>query len=165
MELFNSIGAALVLLLAILPALEFFNIKPFGDWKPRRGPWLWDLVRSELGAITVTYYARGGGVLINASTTAPTATQASQLQTQSAIVAFGATADAQARFTHNWGFDNSAPIYQQPQLEFYQTLGGTYMPSITFDISNTNVVLINKAATDAPATIVVTLRKGQGPYA
>jgi len=109
-------------------------------------------------AVTVTYVARGGGVLIN-GTTAPTAAQSQQLVKISATVAFGATADVQALFTHNWGLDISAPTYLEPEIQVYQTLDGTYFPSLTFDVTNTNVVKINKAATNAPTTVVVILRK------
>ena len=148
MENATIYGAALLLsLLIALPALDYFNFKPFGDL--RRGP-LWDLVWSELGAVTVTYYCRGGGVAINGSTTAPTGAQAGFLQKQTATIAFGATADAQALFTHNWGLDASAPTYFEPEIMCFQTLGGTYSPSLTFDLSNTNVVKVNKAATAPP---------------
>lgn len=115
-------------------------------------------------AVTVTYYARGGGVLINGSTTAPTATQASQLQKQSATIAFGATGDVQALFTHNWGLDASAPTYFEPEVSCIQTLDGTYFPSLTFDLSNTNVVKVNKVATNQPATVLVVLRRPGGPF-
>jgi hypothetical protein len=47
----------------------------------------------------------------------------------------------------------------EPEIQFYQTLDGTYAPSLTFDVTNTNVVKINKAATNAPTTVVVILRK------
>ena len=110
-------------------------------------------------AVTVTYYVRGAGILINGSTTGPTAVQASQVYKQSATVAFGATADVQALFTHNWGLDLSAPTYLEPEIMYYQTLDGTYCPSLTFDVTNTNVVKINKLGTNGPATVVVILRR------
>jgi hypothetical protein len=169
MELFGTfyLGAALLLLLASLPALETLNIKPFGDWAPKRGPWratLWDLLRSELGAITTTYYVRGGTTLINGSTTAPTAAQASQVQKQAAVIIFSVVGDAQATFTHNWGLDASAPTYREPEIlyDFISTAVATYEPLITFDRSNTNAVLVNKSSVYNPGdacTIVVTLRR------
>lgn len=110
-------------------------------------------------AVSVTYYTRGGNVVINGSATAPTATQATQVLTQKAVVVFGVTADTQARFTHNWGLSNSAAAFFDPQIQWYQLSDTTACPSLTFDVSNTNVCTINKAATNAPVTIVVTLRK------
>lgn len=114
-------------------------------------------------AVSVTYFTRGGNVVINGSTTAPTATQAQQVLTQKAVVVFGVTADAQARFTHNWGLDLSAPGFYDPQITFYQLSDTTACPSLTFDVANTNVVTINKSASNAPVTIVVTLRKPGSP--
>jgi hypothetical protein len=111
-------------------------------------------------AVTVTYYIRGGGVTINGSTTAPTAAQASLVQKQSAVVVFGVTADAQARFTHNWGLDISAPGFFEPEVLINQISDNTGAPSLTIDwASGTNVMLINKSASNAPTTIVVTLRR------
>ena len=110
-------------------------------------------------AVSVTYYVRGGGVTINGSTTAPTGQQASQVQKQSAVVVFGVTADVQARFTHNWGLDASAPTYIEPEVLIYQLSDTTAFPSLTIDLANTNVVTLNKAATNAPVTLMVTLRR------
>lgn len=151
-------AALLVALLLASPALDRFHFKPWGDWKPQRIRWR-DLVTSELGTVTVTYNIRGGGVTIKASTTPPTAAQAAQVQKQSAVVAFGATADVQALFTHNWGLDASAPTYYEPEILLYQLLDGTYAPSLTFDVTNTNVVAINKLGSNAPTTVLVVLRR------
>ena len=110
-------------------------------------------------AVSVTYYTRGGGVAINGSTTVITTTQAQQVMKQSAVVVFGVTADAQALFTTNWGLDNSAPTFYEPEIMWFPISTTTYYPLITFDVSNSNVVKINKPATDAPTTIVVVLRR------
>lgn len=110
-------------------------------------------------AVSVTYYTRGVGVAINGSTTVITATQAQQVYKQSAVVVFGVTADIQARFTHNWGLDLSAPGFYEPEILVYQISDNTAFPSLTFDVANTNVTLINKLGTNAPTTLVVTLRK------
>lgn len=116
-------------------------------------------------AVTVTYYARGGtGILINGSTTAPTTTQGSQLQKVSATCAFAVTADAQALVTHNMGLDTSAPTYLEPEVLWEVTTTNTYAPLITFDRTNTNVLKVNKPATDAPTTILVTIRRPGGPW-
>lgn len=115
-------------------------------------------------AVTVTYnITNGAGVNILNSTTVPTATQAQQVLKQSAVVVFGVTADVQARFTHNWGLGISAPGFFEPEIMVYQISDNTAFPSLTYDVSNTNVVLINKAATNAPTTIIVTLRKPGSP--
>lgn len=155
-------GAALLLALLIAsPALDYINFKPFGDRLRRvRRFSLWDLVRCETGAVSVTYYIKGGnGVRINGSTTAPTAQQAQQCMKQSAIVVFGVTADAQALFTHNWGLDASAPTYIEPEIMMDPLSTTTYWPLITFDRTNTNVLAINKPATDGPTTIRVIIRR------
>ena len=109
-------------------------------------------------AVSVTYYVRGGAV-INGSTTGPTSAQGSQIQKVTAIVVFGVTADAQALITHNMGLDISAPGYQEPEIFFDPLSVTTYWPLITFDRTNTNVVNVNKPATDAPTTIRVTIRR------
>lgn len=153
-------GAALLLLLASLPALDKIGFTPFGSPRetPRRFNWL-TFWKEELGAITTTYYTRGGVVAINGSTTAITAAQASQVQKQSAVIVFGVTGDAQATFTHNWGLDKSAPVYQEPEIlvTLISTALTTYMPLLTFDRTSTNTVLVNKTGGDA-CTVVVTLR-------
>lgn len=110
-------------------------------------------------AVTVTYFVRGGPVTINGSTTAPTATQASQVQKQAAVIVFGVTADAQALFTHNFGLDASAPTYREPEVLIDLISTTTYWPLLTLDRTNTNVLAINKPASDAPTTIVVTIRR------
>lgn len=111
-------------------------------------------------AVSVTYYIRGGGVQINGSTTGPTGAQAAQVQVQKAVVVFGVTADAQALFTHNWGLDASAPTYFEPELLYVEDQStNTYQPALTFDRTNTNVFKINKAATDAPTTVLIVLRR------
>lgn len=114
-------------------------------------------------AVSVLYYARGGGVTIEGSATGPTSTQANFVPCIKAQVVFGVTADVQALITHNWGLDASAPGYFDPEVSIYQISDGTYSPSLTVDVSNTNVVKINKASTNQPITVMVTLRKGTGP--
>jgi hypothetical protein len=156
-------GAAVLmaLLFALLPALDKLNIKPFGD--RRRGllfDWR-DFLVSELGAVSVTYSARGGnGAIVFQSTTAPTAIQAQQMYKQAALIVFGVTADVQALFTHNMGLDVSAPAFFEPEvLGVCPISTTTYHPLFTFDWTNTNVLKINKVATDAPTTIVVSIRR------
>jgi hypothetical protein len=101
-------------------------------------------------SVTVNYFARGAsGIQINGSTTAPTAVQASALEEMVAQVVM-LDADTQALITHNWGFDVSAPTYfDAPQILMPWNQGpaqpaGTWLPNFTFDITNTNVVKMNK---------------------
>jgi len=111
-------------------------------------------------AVTVTYNVRGGVSTVVASTTAPTAAQAAQVQKQSATVVFGADSDTQAVFTHNWGLDVSAPGYLEPEILYYRTSLPATFADVTFDITSTNVVKINKAnAAGSAQTLVVVLRR------
>lgn len=111
-------------------------------------------------AVTVSYYIRSGGVSINGSATPPTAAQAQQTVKQSALVVFGVTADAQARFTHNWGLDVSSGFYYEPEIMISQISDTTSAPSLTIDWAlASNVITINKSASNAPVTVLVTLRK------
>jgi hypothetical protein len=114
----------------------------------------------EKMAVTVTYYVRGGNTLINGSTTAPTAAQASQVMKQSAVIVFGVAGDvANALFTHNWGLDASAPTYNEPEIIMSPVSSTTSWPMISFYRANTNVLQVMRPAGDAPTTIVVQLRR------
>jgi len=103
-------------------------------------------------AVTVTYYGRsgvpGGAVLINGSTTNPTAIQASQLPALKVLVQFGVDTDVQALVTHNWGLDKSSPNYYDPQVFLMGLLSigtnNSYQASFSMDWANTNVLKINK---------------------
>lgn len=105
-------------------------------------------------AVGTLYFARsgvpGGPVLINGSATAPTAIQASQIPLLKVqmILPSGVT---QGTITHNWGLDKSSPTYFDPELwwvaqNFSDAGSQSYMPLLTFDLTNTNVVLVNKVA-------------------
>src|SRR5256885_6206495 len=109
-------------------------------------------------AVSVTYYVRGAGVTILGSTTAPTTSQAQLVQKQSAVVVFGVTADAQALFTHNWGLDNSAPGFYEPEVALELISTTTSWPLMSFNRLSSNVLTVNKPATDAPTTVLVTIR-------
>jgi hypothetical protein len=101
-------------------------------------------------AVSVQYFIRsgiGGSVLINGSTTPPTAIQASQVYMQKALIIMSADTDVQALFTHNWGLDASAPTYLEPEVFIVAQLTGatvTFMPAFTFDLTSTNVIKVNK---------------------
>jgi len=123
---------ASVFLLAVAGALNFPKTLP-------------GLIGTEAGVVAVTYYVRGGGLNI-VSTTPPTAIQANQVFKQTALISM-ADADTQALFTHNWGLDASAPQFFEPEILEYAlltTTGGTYQSGLTFDVTNTNVVKVNK---------------------
>jgi hypothetical protein len=110
-------------------------------------------------AVSVTYYIRGGGIVINASTTPPTATQANQVMKQSAVCVFGIVDDIQALFTHNWGLDNSAGPFYEPEILVEPISTTTSWPLLTFWRVSSNVFSINKLVGDAATTAIVTLRK------
>jgi hypothetical protein len=103
-------------------------------------------------AVTVTYFARsgvpGGPVLINGSTTNPTAIQASQLPILKVLVTFAADTDVQALITHNWGLDKSSVTYFDPEVFLMggQNLGAnsSLQPNFSMDWTNTNVLKVNK---------------------
>jgi hypothetical protein len=166
MELLNFTGAVLLaLLVMVLPALAHKH-----HWTVIREDWrhplrlLFGVLDETLGAVTVTYYVTASGVRIAGSTTGPTGAQAAQAQKQSAVVVFGVTADIQALFTHNWGLELSAGFYEEPEVLFEPISTTTYWPLITFWRANSNVLSINKLGTDAPTTVMVTLRRPGGPW-
>lgn len=166
MNLFLIYGAALLMaLLFASPALDNLNFKPFGDWR-RRGGFAWrEFFAEELGAVTVTYFGyNNNGTLIFNSTTAPTTAQAATIPKLACKVVFGVTADAQALLTHNWQLDASAPARYEPEvMGFLPQSTTTYHPLLTFDWTNTNVLAVNKPATDAPTTGVLILRRPISP--
>lgn len=118
---------------------------------------------SELGAVSVLYFVRGAnGVTILGSATGPTGQQAAQCFKQTAQINM-ADADTQALFTHSWGLDASAPGYFEPEILWYaqqMTANGTWATALTFDVTNTNVVKVNKANfAQSGGTFIVTLRR------
>jgi hypothetical protein len=118
-------------------------------------------------AVNVLYYARGSGITINGSATGPTTTQGGFLNMIRASCIFGVTADAQALITHNMGLDASAPTYLDPEVFWEPQSTTTYLPLLTFDRTNTNVLKVNKPATDGPTTVLVTIRRSglfAGPW-
>ena len=119
----------------------------------------------QTGVVTVSYFIRSfQGVTILGSATPPTAQQAQQVQMQKAQVAM-ADADTQALFTHNWGLDASAPGYFDPEIFYYSQgpnnpTAQTSLTGLTFDVSNTNVVKVNKLNfLGTGGTWIVCLRK------
>jgi len=166
MELITKLGAVLILaLLALaLPALAHSQ-----HWSAicafyRRAGWAarsWrDLAISECG-YTVTYCWPGGAS--GQSTTAPTQIQASAVSLQTAAVAIG-DAETFAYFTHNWGLGASFPSFLFPLITYRQSDIGTgpstALAALTFNIANTNVVIINKVAgVGNGGTFIVTLMR------
>ena len=146
-----KLGALLAaLFLAVVPACAL-TVGSHGAWTFTIGSLL-----GLAGVVTVTYGWPVQG------TTPPTAAQASQCNIQTAKV-FMDVGDTQAVFTHNWGQNNGAlaasfPTYLFPivmaRLDVAPAV--SFVTALTFDISNTNIVTINKLAGSA-GTFVVTL--------
>lgn len=124
-----------------------------------------------MAVIPTLYFARsgvpGGPVLLNGSATPPTAIQASQIPLLKVQMVM-TDGVIQGTITHNWGLDKSSPTYFDPELWYVVqnttdgAPGATWMPLLTFDLTNTNVILVNKivgaAATPTGATFLITLR-------
>jgi hypothetical protein len=120
------------------------------------GAWIFT-IGSLLGlvgvVVTYTYPVAGANP--------PTITQAANCSIQAALVQL-LDADTQAAFTHNWGLPASFPGYLFPVIVTRPVLqanaGATLAISLTFNVSNTNVVFINKATgTGSGGTFMVTL--------
>lgn len=157
-----KIGAAL-LALAILPAAAFlFHVS---------GATLCNLsILGLAGAVVFTYDsfqhtgAFGGG-FTGGDATAPTATQAKQIERQSGTVSF-TDADTTWVFTHNWGLSAAQAAAHLPDvivnmIAGQQALGTAVVPNIAVDVtSDTNVVTFNKLAdTGSGCTLSITLRR------
>lgn len=180
-------GAVLLvaLVLILMPAAVSSLVVPalFGiallSWLPYVGNTrrtFRDFWQSEMGVVVTLYSGRsgipGGGVLLNGSNTPPTAIQASQLPRLDVLVAFAADADTVATITHNWGLDASSPTYFDPEIVYRLLLTsgantGTYLPALTFDVTNTNLILVRKVAgangNVLTASYLITLRRPVGP--
>lgn len=111
---------------------------------------------------TVTYCWPGGAT--GPTTTNPTATQASQVNLQTAIVSMGDT-ETFALFTHNWGLPASFPTFLFPLIFYRQSDLGigvqTFAAALTFNIvSSTNVITINKISSiGSGGSFIVTLMR------
>lgn len=157
----NAALAVVLVLAASLPALAFPQhramLKRLGLQSPFNLRRLWSC---EAG-YTVTYCWPGGST--GQSTTAPTAVQASQVTMMTAAVAIG-DAETFALFTHNWGLSASFPSFLFPVIQYRQSDFGTgpstQLGNLTFNISNTNVITINKlAGVGNGGTFIVTLMR------
>ena len=171
MELFGLtyLGAALLALLVMLPALDKLNFKPFGEFQPKR--WsrgtLWDLIHSELG-VTIVYCWPGAGNGATGGATPPTAVQASQSPVQSAQVFF-ADGDTEAIIVHNKGLQKSFPAFLYPMILVDKALGAgadnSFRTQFTFGRANTNQVYMTKAAgAGTGGTYTVWMIFGDGPW-
>lgn len=177
MKVFAINGAVLAIVLALVLAPFMFHplVIPFAipavlimlclflaKYRVQFNPGFWrDFFADESGAVTVTYYVAGGGLTL-IGTTPPTAGQAQSVVMQKAVISM-ADGDTQALFTHNWGLGTSAPTYFDPEISYYAQLtnsGGTWLFGLTFDLTNTNVVKINKLSfLGTGGSFVVTLRR------
>lgn len=153
-------------------ALALFAWLPYVGGIMRRRFSARDFFASELGAVIPTlYFARsgipGGAVLLNGSATPPTSIQASQIPVLKVQMVM-TDGVIQGTITHNWGLDKSSPTYFDPEIWYVMqnstdgAPGATWLPVLTFDLTNTNVVLVNKiagaAATPTGGTFLITLR-------
>lgn len=140
MHLTVILGAALVALLASLPALV--NLKTL--WSRIQAWSLPGLIPGEAGVVVVNYQSIFAG---NGGTTPPTAIQASELPTQTALV-FWADVDTAAVVVHNWGLPASFPAFLFPEVWMHKALGestdSSFATNFTFGIANTNQVTITK---------------------
>jgi hypothetical protein len=164
MHLIQILGAVLMALLMVLPALihkahwkvvrEFYATRHVFRLLVRQ------LVYSECGTVTVNYLMRGSGVSIkSSSTTPPTQAQASSLQVQKAVVTYSAQTDTICTITHNWGLDVSAPEYCDPDLSYVLLADYTVVPALSFTFGNTNAVVVTKNSVVGPCSVLVTLRR------
>lgn len=123
-----------------------------------------------MAVIPTLYFARsgvpGGPTLINGSSTPPTAIQATQIPVLKVQMVMTAGV-IQGTITHNWGLDKSSPTYFDPEIwywaqNFSDAGSQSYLPLLTFDLTNTNVVLVNKVAGvgafENACTFLITLR-------
>jgi hypothetical protein len=117
----------------------------WGDRQRKRRFDLSEFWADQTGVVTVTYCWPGGAT--GNTTTAPAAAAASAVNTQTVKVAM-ADSDTSAVIVHNWGLPASFPSFLFPIITYYQdTIGvgpSTDLPTLTFDLSNTNQVTITK---------------------
>lgn len=172
MELKLIFGAALLVLLFLLPALVPCNFTRylFGDWAPKRRPWrarIRDLVVSELGVVVVTYTWPNGP--LGGTITPPTGAQANQAPVQTAQVFFADT-DTQAVVIHNSQMPASFPSQLYPLVLMTKSLGGasdsSFATNFTIGKTNTNSITINKigVGTGSGGTYDVAMFFGDGPW-
>lgn len=122
------------------------------------------------GTVTFTYEsfqhtgAFGGG-FTGGSNTAPTAAQAAEISTMTALVGFTDT-DTTWTFTHNWGLSAAQAAALFPTVIInpvsgQQAVGTAVAPIIAVNVtSNTNLATFTKvAATGSGQTVSITLRR------
>jgi hypothetical protein len=167
MQFAIQFGVGLVaLLVMLLPALahkQHWNVVQ-EDWKyPLRI--IFGVLQSELGS-SILYTTPP----FTPSATALTAAQAKGTYSQIAQITF-ADGDTSQIFTHNWGLPASFPTWTLPQIQYYwlsQTASPTSFASqLTFGITNTNSVQVNKTSVGVGSggVVAVILRRGDGPWA
>ncbi len=167
MQLAIQFGVGLVaLLVMLLPALAHKQ-----HWNVIREEWRYPfrlvvgVLQSELGA-SILYTTPP----YTPSATALTAAQAKQTPTQLAQITF-ADGDTSQVFTHNWNLPASFPSWTLPEISYYwltQNASPTsFGTALTFGITNTNSVQVNKTSvgTGSGGVVAVILRRGDGPWA
>ena len=95
--------------------------------------------------------------------TAPTAAQASQAQSITAVVTF-VDGDTIATITHNWGLTSAQLAKLRPWVTHYYTMGPGVFPQLAF-VLGTNTVTINKGSTAGTSggTLNVVLQRPWSP--
>lgn len=116
-------------------------------------------------AVSVLYSFESQSNVVYSSATPPTSTQVSVVQEIVAQVNW-ALADTQALITHNLGYSASAAgNFFRPQLVGPVWIngpvgGGTAIPFVSFDFTNTNVLKANKlGVAGTEGTFVLYLRR------
>ena len=151
----RMMGAALIaLIVTVMPALALTSAAAPNHHVGDAVFWAWVASGALLavGTVTVTYRFQPQGTTtpVN-STTAPTAIQALGFNALAAVVEFSVTGDTTAAVIHNWGLGANAPTLFQPWVDLWQTTAGTGIPQMQVDVSNTNQVLLTKAAANGTA--------------
>lgn len=121
-------------------------------------------------AVSVLFSFQAQSAVVYSSATAPTAAQGAVVQEVVAEVAW-ALADTQALITHNMGFSASAALnFFRPQVIGPVFIngplgGGTNVPFVSFDFTNTNVLKANKlGVAGTEGTFVLYLRRDGGAW-
>ena len=162
MQYLTKLGAALLALLASLPALAYETLKAAANWTPP------GLIPGEAGVVVVTYTWPGVGLGGGPTVTAPTAALAKQVPIQTAQVFFADT-DTEAIIVHNKGLPASFPAQLFPIIVVTKALGaatdGSFGTSFTFGKANTKQVYMSKiSAVGSGGTYNVALFFGEGPW-
>jgi hypothetical protein len=146
LKVFRS-AALVALAVILLPALATANTHALPAESGGHGALIMALsLVGLLGAVVVTYNFQPAGTHVAVSSTvAPTASQARHFNSIGVLVTM-AEGDTTATLTHNWGIVANERGQYQPWISLYTLTEGTARPVLTFDLSGTNAVVLNKTA-------------------